>query len=98
MGRVSVRDLKNQLSEHLRRIEQDGEAITVTRRGRPVALITPVETHRDKTTSRLLELARAGVLQWSGGKPKGLSKPIKLRGKGPSMSEMVLEDRGDPLR
>lgn len=98
MANVSVRELKNRLSEHLRRLEDDGEVLTVTRRGRPVAVISPVEPRRDKTTLRLTELARAGVVQWSGGKPKGLDKPIKLRGEGPSMSEMVLEDRGDPLR
>ena len=35
---VSVRDLKNQITAILRRVEA-GERITVTRRGRPVAVI-----------------------------------------------------------
>jgi prevent-host-death family protein len=38
---VGVRDLKQHLSEHLRRVA-DGQTITVTDRGVPVAVITPV--------------------------------------------------------
>ena len=98
MGEVSVRELKNRLSEHLRRLEDEGETLTVTRRGRPVAVITPVEARGDRTARRLREFVTEGVIRWSGGKPKGLRKPIKLRGEGPSISEMILEDRGDPLR
>ena len=92
MVTVSVRELKNRLSEHLRRLE-DGETITVTRRGKPVAIISPVEAGEDRLSRRLRELVAAGVIHWAGGKPKGLNPPIKLRGKGPTPSEMVLEDR-----
>ena len=38
---VGVRDLKQHLSEHLRRVAA-GEVIRITDRGIPVALITPV--------------------------------------------------------
>jgi len=96
MATVSVRELKNRLSEHLRRLE-DGETITVTRRGKPVAVMMAVDSREDRLTRRLRELVAEGVIHWSGGKPKGLNPPIKLRGKGPTMSEMVLEDRGDPI-
>jgi len=95
MGTVGVRELKNRLSEHLRRLEE-GETITVTRRGKPVAVMTRVEGE-DRLSRRLRELVAAGVIHWSGGKPKGLNPPLKLRGKGPTMSEMILEDRGDPI-
>ncbi len=96
MATVSVRELKNHLSEHLRRLES-GESITVTRRGKPVAVITPAGPGQSETVRKLRELAARGLIRWSGGKPKGLAKPIKLSGEGPSVSEMVLEDRGDPL-
>jgi prevent-host-death family protein len=96
MATVSVRELKNRLSEHLRRLE-DGETITVTRRGKPVAVISPVEPQEDKVTRKLRELAARGAIHWSGGKPMIPERQIALRGKGPSMSEMVLEDRGDPI-
>ena len=96
MATVSVRELKNRLSEHLRRLEE-GETITVTRRGKPVAVMMPVESREDRLLGRLRQLVAEGVVHWSGGKPKGLDPPIKLPGKGPTMSEMVLEDRGDPI-
>jgi antitoxin (DNA-binding transcriptional repressor) of toxin-antitoxin stability system len=102
MATVSVRELKNRLSEHLRRLE-DGETITVTRRGKPVAVMTapPGGEGRDEALQRkLLELQAKGILAQVGRvgtKPKGLSPGIKLKGKGPSMSEMVLEDRGEPI-
>ena len=41
MGSVGVRELRQQASELLRRVEA-GETIEVTDRGRPVALLTPV--------------------------------------------------------
>src|SRR3990172_5695816 len=80
MTTVSVRELKNRLSEHLRRVEE-GETITVTRRGKP-----------GLWGGRRL-LGGGGLGQWWGGRRRGLAPPIKLPGKGPTMSEMVLEDR-----
>ena len=97
MVTVSVRELKNRLSEHLRRLEKDGGTITVTRRGKPVAVMMPVASPEDRISPGLRKLIADGVVEWSGGKPRGMDKPIKLRGKGPTMSEMVLEDRGDPI-
>lgn len=41
MSSVGVRELRQQASELLRRVEA-GETIEVTDRGRPVALLTPV--------------------------------------------------------
>lgn len=38
---VAIRELKARLSEHIERVEQ-GEVVTVTRRGRRVALIVPL--------------------------------------------------------
>ena len=93
MATVSVRELKNRLSEHLRRLEE-GETITVTRRGKPVALMTPLESRDDRLSRRLRELVAEGVVHWSGGKPLIPKRRIKLRGEGPTMSEMVIRDRG----
>ncbi len=95
MSAVSVRELKNRLSEYLRRLEEDGEAITVTRRGKPLAVITPVEPRGDALTRRLRQLAAEGVIQWSGRKekPRGLKPGIKLRGDGPTAAEIVIQGR-----
>jgi prevent-host-death family protein len=101
MAEVSIRDLKSRLSEHLRRVRQ-GERITITSRGKPVGVIVPVpardETDDERLHRKLLELKERGILAQVGtGKPKGPKKRVKLIGEGPTVSEMVLADRGDPI-
>ena len=91
MTEVSVRELKNRLTHYLRRLEQ-GEQFTVTRRGKPVAIISPI-SDEERVRRKLLELAARGVIHWSGGKPKIPERRVKLIGEGPTISEMVLEDR-----
>lgn len=97
MATVSIRELKNRLSHHLRQLER-GEQITVTKRGKPVATITPVpqaeESEQARLRRKLQELQAQGIIAHIGTKPKGLAKPVKLIGEGPTISEMVLEDRG----
>ena len=88
MSQVGVRELKNQLSRYLRRV-QDGEEIIVTERGRSVARIIPVKV---STLKRALEpLLREGSVRWSGGKPRGATRRPVIRGQ--TLSEMVREDR-----
>ncbi len=85
--RIDVRDLKASLSEHVRRVSA-GESIIVTDRGRTVARLVPPDVPES-----LLRLIRAGRLNWAG---RRLSVPLKrpaLRGKGLSLSEIVLRDR-----
>lgn len=105
MPEVSVRELKNRLAHYLR-LSEKGERITVTRRGKPVAVLSPpigngqqqtVESDRERLDRKLWALVDKGVISWSGGKPKLPKKRVKLRGKGPTVSEMVLEDRGEPI-
>lgn len=89
MATVGVRELKNRLSEYLRRA-REGERVLVTDRGRPVAVISPpVETPLEPGLESLL---RAGLARWGGGKPRGSARPAKLK-KGPPMSQTVIEGR-----
>jgi prevent-host-death family protein len=93
MTTVSVRELKTNLSEYLRRTSS-GEQLTITSRGKPIAVLTPVsESDEQRLDRKLRELEAKGVLRVGIGKPKALHPRIKLRGKGPSVSEMVIEDR-----
>lgn len=103
MTTVSVRELKNRLAHYLR-LSEKGERITVTRRGKPIAVIAPTasrngsgepagETERERLERKLWALVDKGVISWSGGKPVFPKKRVKLRGKGPTISEMILEDR-----
>ena len=74
---VGVRDLKNKLSEMLRRV-RGGESIVVTDRGRAVARLVPVREDDEHETLRALTLT--GRFSWSGGKPSGSAAAPRLRG------------------
>ena len=85
---VGIRELKNRLSEVLRRVRR-GETVTVTDRDRPVALLVPLRPKPSHETLR--RLVEAGRLAWSGGKPAGATNPAPVRGA--SVSDAVIEDR-----
>ena len=85
---VGVRVLKNRLSEFLRRVA-DGERITVTDRGRPVAIMSPPDAPAEHET--ITGMVREGIASWGGGKPRGAMRPARVRGK--PVSSTVLEDR-----
>ncbi|MEA3065380.1 MAG: hypothetical protein QOJ27_1832, partial [Sphingomonadales bacterium] len=57
MGRmVGIAELKANCTRLLREMERDGQPITVTKRGRPVAELTPVAQHsRAKTLFGLMK-------------------------------------------
>ena len=93
MVQVSVRELKNKLSEYIRRVE-GGEVIAVTRRGKTVMSLTPARERELTIDEKLDELERRGILTRGRGKLRLPKELIKLQGEGPTVSEMVLEDRG----
>jgi len=91
MTEVSVRELKSHLTRYLRRLEQ-GEQFTVTRRGKPVALLAGL-TADVSAMQAMRPLVAKGVVSWAGRKPAITRRRARLRGEGPTISEMVLEDR-----
>lgn len=88
---IGVRDLKANLSRLLKRV-QAGATLTVTDRGRAIATIRPIDAPK-VNLSWVHEMVGQGKADWSGGKPRGLMPRIKLRGRGKSVSEMLIEDR-----
>lgn len=56
MGEISVRDLRNTVSEVLRRVES-GERLTVTVDRRPVAEIVPLRRRRTVPATEALTIA-----------------------------------------
>jgi prevent-host-death family protein len=90
--KVSVRQLKDHLSEHLRKVQR-GQSIVVTSHGKPVARLSPVPNELGSGIKRMLD---EGIARWNGKKPHGASRrrPVKLRGPAKTMAEMVLADRG----
>lgn len=89
MATVGVRELRDHLSDYLRRV-REGEQLVITDRGKPIGELGPAEGR--KTLEVALRLVRQGVARWSGGKPKGL--PRAPRSKGGLVSTAVIRDRG----
>jgi prevent-host-death family protein len=85
---AGVRDLKNRLSHYLREVKK-GRSIMISERGKIVATIVPVEER--PRVEKLKKLARGGLGTWSGGKPKGASRPVVIKGK--PVGDIVLEER-----
>jgi prevent-host-death family protein len=83
---VGIRELKNSASAIIDRVEE-GEAITVTKHGRPVARILSATT-----PSHLAALVADGTVRPSEG-VRRLPKPTKLRGGGKSAADYVSEGR-----
>lgn len=88
MAAVGIRELKNQLSRYLKRVRA-GERLVVTERGKPVAIISPPPV--GELGRHIETLLRTGVVRWHGGKPKGSSRPARIRG--PSVAQAVIEGR-----
>lgn len=86
--RVGTRELKNKLSEYLRRVKA-GETVIVTERGRAIGQIIPIGANLEE---RMKALQAAGFLECSGKKLKPRQPTIVNRGPKP-ISEIVSEGR-----
>jgi prevent-host-death family protein len=84
---VGIRELKDRASSIIDRVEE-GEAITVTKHGRPVARIVSTST-----PPYLSALIADGKVRAPAGPRYLPPKPAKLRGEGKSASEYVSEGR-----
>lgn len=83
---VGIRELKDKASSIIDRVEE-GEAITVTKHGRPVARIISATS-----PPNLARLIAAGTVRQSEG-TRFVPKPTKLRGTGKTAADYVDEGR-----
>lgn len=83
---VGIRELKDKVSAIIDRVE-GGEAITVTKHGRPVARIVSTAT-----PPHLAALVADGTVRPGEG-PRFMPKPSKPRGAGKSAADYVSEGR-----
>jgi prevent-host-death family protein len=92
MSTVGVKELKNRLTQYLRRTKQ-GEEIVVTERGRPVAVIQPIESARTilSLDAKLARLAAQGRVSLPTRAPLKRVRLVRLRG--PRIAQTVVEDR-----
>lgn len=85
---VGTRELKNKLSEYLRRVKS-GETITVTEHGRVIGHIVPALPTVEERNQRL---AAAGLVEWNGQKLVLSPPQVKNRGQR-SLSDLIVEER-----
>lgn len=81
---VGVRELHDRLSEYLDRVER-GSDVVVTRRGRPIARLSAVESD-----DALEDLVRRGLVDAPKASRRSKRPRVKSRG---SVSELVAEQR-----
>ncbi|MDX9991299.1 MAG: type II toxin-antitoxin system prevent-host-death family antitoxin [Anaerolineales bacterium] len=86
--RVGTRELKNRLSEYMRRVKS-GETITVTEHGKTIGQIIPI---RPTTEERLKAMVTAGQVEWDGRKPQPY-QPRAVNKSKRQLSDLVVEDR-----
>ena len=85
---IGVRGLKNKLSHYLRSVKQ-GRPVEITERGEPIAMLVP---SKQSSGAQIAEvLSRKGIGSWKGGKPKGASRRVTVKGK--PVSQIVIEER-----
>lgn len=88
LRRVGTRELKNKLSEYMRRVKA-GETIIVTERGKTIGQIVPVKPTLEE---RLQAMVDAGLAEWNGQKLKPY-KPKAVNRSHHLLSDLVIEDR-----
>jgi prevent-host-death family protein len=89
MNTVGIRELKANLSRHLKRV-RSGARLVVTERGRAIASIQPLETPDDSTWAHTL--VAEGRARWNGGKPGRAAAPVRIK-RGTTVSDAVIEGR-----
>lgn len=91
---VSVRELKDRLSQYLR-AAQAGEEVVVTSHGKPVARLLPPAPEGADAEAAII--ARLDALPWirpgDGDKVRGSERPAPWPGDEKPLSQIILEDR-----
>jgi prevent-host-death family protein len=85
---IGIRELRQYASRYLRLVEERGEPIEITDRGRPVALLTPVPKG-----SRIEQLAASGRLRRGSRGP--LPRPVSPTAGVPLPSQVLEGLRAD---
>ncbi len=94
---VSIRELKNRLSEYLRRVRA-GEQVTVTLRGKRIARLSSVTDSNEIKNPAAEAIERLNAQPWMikprrKGKPKGSDRPVPSKPGDKTAEEIVREIR-----
>ena len=94
LAQVGVRELRQNLSVYLRRIEA-GETLEVTERGQPVARLTPLPPQHLGALERLIAEGRA--IPATSGNLAEIGQPPEI-GPGPTLSDILAVMRSEDDR
>ena len=90
---VAVRELKDHLSEYLKRVSA-GEELVVTSHGKPVARLAPLRKPVNEASALEQIRKQPWVRPGKGGRLEPVANPMPSAPGDPSLSDWVLEDRG----
>jgi prevent-host-death family protein len=82
---IGIRELRQNASRYIRLVEERGEPIEITDRGRPVAYLTPLPA----PASRIEQLRASGRLRPARGSWKDLGPPLEPTPGAPLPSEVL---------
>jgi prevent-host-death family protein len=85
---IGIRELKGQLSSHIKEVREGG-TLVITDRGKPVARLVPVAAGLAEKVQTMLD---SGMASWSGQKPSSDLPRVPVRGL-KTLAELLLEDR-----
>ena len=87
---VGIRELERRLSYYIGQVES-GQTITITKRGKPVGRIVPIEQEQS-LEDRLKAMQEAGLLAWNGRKLEPVKRVARTRGDR-TVADLLLENR-----
>jgi prevent-host-death family protein len=88
---VGVRELRQNASALLERIESSGVSIEITNHGHPVARLIPIPRHAQSSRAQLID---SGVLRPGRGDLLDVP-PVQAPANTPSSAELLADDRDD---
>ena len=93
MERVSISELKDQLSAYLKKV-REGQTVVVTDRNKPVAQLTPIPNSENES-ERIERLVAMGVLSRPKNPPLSIEEIRRMRPVAPGarLLEALLEER-----
>lgn len=91
--RVGIRELRQNLSVYLRRVQEEGTSYEVTERGEPVARLTPLA---DRPTSIYQQMVADGRITPATRRWEEIPHPLPAR-PGKQLSEVLQEMRDEEI-
>ena len=92
MSTVGIKELKNRLTEYLRRTKR-GDEIIVTERGKPIAVIQSISTadRLHSVEAKLAKMAAQGLVSLASKKLRKKVRLVQVSGK--AVSEIIISER-----